>query len=240
MKVFFLAAGFGKRMGSWTKETPKPLLKIDGITFLDYSFYLAAKWGLTEGWINIHYLGEKIINHLNQFNGLKLQISFEKKEILGTAGGIRTAFQKDIPTESILLMNPDTLLFPESGFNIRKNLPLRSKIHLYLQKVKPNENYTKIHLTSDGKVEFGHGEYYYIGLSILDPITVSSIPIDTYYDLSATFKELAKTNQITGEVFEGTCLDLGEQKLYESFMNHNIFGKEKESILKFIKDSFSN
>ncbi|BDA77137.1 nucleoside-diphosphate-sugar pyrophosphorylase [Leptospira kobayashii] len=240
MKVFFLAAGFGKRMGDWTKETPKPLLKIDGISFLDYSFYLANRWGLADGWINVHYLGEKIVNHLKDFKGLKLQISYEKKEILGTAGGIKTAIQNNIPEEPILLMNPDTLLFPKSDFKIRTDLPGHSKIHLYLQELKPNENYTKIHLTDDGKIEFGFGNYYYIGLSILDPSVFDEVPADTYYDLSIIFKNLVKANQITGEVFAGTSLDLGEQKLYEDSMNQNIFGEKKESILKYIKDSFSN
>ncbi|TGN11035.1 NTP transferase domain-containing protein [Leptospira ilyithenensis] len=240
MKVFFLAAGFGKRMGDWTNDTPKPLLKIDGISFLDYSFYLANQWKLKDGWINVHYLGEKIIDHLKNFKGLKLQISFEKKEILGTAGGIKTAFHKNIPNEPILLMNPDTLLFPESDFKIRKNLPVHSKIHLYLQKLKPNENYTKIHLTYDGKIEFGSGDYYYIGLSILDPSVFDEVPVNTHYNLSAIFKDLAKTNQITGEVFKGTSLDLGERKLYEDSINQNIFGEKKTSILTFIEDSFTN
>ena len=116
---FFLAAGFGKRMGSWTVGTPKPLLNIDGISFLDYSLFLANKWGAKKSWINVHYLGDKIIFHLKKFNGFPLEISYEEKEILGTAGGIKTALENVILDQPLVLFNPDTLLFPNNTFKLK-------------------------------------------------------------------------------------------------------------------------
>ncbi|TGN20385.1 NTP transferase domain-containing protein [Leptospira idonii] len=238
MNVFFLAAGFGKRMGDWTKTTPKPLLKISEISFLDYSLYLANSWGAKKAWINVHYLAEQIERHLTNFNAFPLKIAKEKQKILGTAGGIRTALSGEGFNETILLFNPDTLLFPDSKFEIRKDLPKDSSIHLYLQKRQPNDPYTKIDLGTDGKLEFGKGEFYYIGLCLLDPKILSHLPEGEYFDLSDNFKEMAKLGKITGEEFLGSTLDLGEKDLYESFIAKNVFGDQKKTILDFIRRSF--
>ena len=50
-----LAAGFGKRMMPLTKELPKPLIKINGITLLDNSINFLKKLGCNEIIINTHY-----------------------------------------------------------------------------------------------------------------------------------------------------------------------------------------
>jgi MurNAc alpha-1-phosphate uridylyltransferase len=233
-QYFFLAAGFGKRMGNWTKETPKPLLFIDGVTFLDYALFLAYKWGVSKAWINVHYLSEKICYHLENFSAFPLELSIEKKEILGTAGGIRTALSSSKRVGLLVLYNPDTLLFPNKNFKIKNSLPENSKIHLYLSQLSPGDSYTKIDLKEDGKLEFGKGDFFYIGLCIIDPSILDNIATHSYADLSPIFKEHAATGTITGELFDGATLDLGEKELYESYLSRNVFGKTKPEILDFV------
>lgn len=231
---FFLAAGFGKRMGPWTETRPKPLLEIDNISFLDYALFLAYTWGVTKAWINVHYLAEQIKDHLQNFHGFPLVIVEEKEKILGTAGGLATAFKMENTAMILTIFNPDTLLFPNSNFALRESIPLNSKIHLYLSKLKPSDHYTKIHLNFDSSISFGEGEFYYIGLCLLNLQILKEIPINSYADLSDIFKEYAIKKQITGEVFEGNSLDLGEQKIYEDHFSRDIFGSKKPLILDFI------
>ncbi len=237
-RIFFLAAGFGKRMGTWTEHTPKPLLKIDQISFLDYALYLANQWGVEKSWINVHYLGSQIMDHLKNFTSFPLKISFEKNEILGTAGGIRSALEEHDFDSPIVLFNPDTLLFPEADFKIKNYLPKNSKIHLYLAKQTPNDTYTKIELLPDSTLIFGSGNLFYIGLAIIDPAILLSIPKNSYSDLSSFFKNLASEGKVTGEIFKGETLDLGEKKLYERFKNQNVFGSKRSEILSFASKYF--
>ncbi|TGL56209.1 nucleotidyltransferase family protein [Leptospira ognonensis] len=232
-RFFFLAAGFGKRMGNWTREIPKPLLKIDGISFLDYSLYLANKWGAEEAWINVHYLGNQITHHLGKFTAFPIKISIEKN-ILGTAGGIRTALESADFVGPIVLYNPDTLLFPSPLFKLRESLPENSKIHLYLSRLNNNDAYTKISINENQRIKFGKGDLFYIGLAILDPSILLTISPNEYFDLSAIFKSLAEKGEITGEIFDGETLDLGEKELYESYSNKNVFGETKSKILDFV------
>ena len=89
MKAFLLAAGKGKRLLPLTKETPKPLVKVGGISLIERNLYNLKKGNVLEVIINIHHLGEKIINLLGDGSkyGLKISYSIEG-QLLGTGGGM--------------------------------------------------------------------------------------------------------------------------------------------------------
>ncbi|MCW7461113.1 nucleotidyltransferase family protein [Leptospira limi] len=235
MNAFVLAAGFGKRMGSLTQNTPKPLLQIQSITLIDYALYLLHLWKIQKVWVNAHYLGEQILDHVKNFTGFPLDVSIEKDKILGTAGGIRTALPQNAFSEPILLINPDTLLFPNPEFTPKRNLATGSKIHLYLLPIPEGENYTQISIGKDGALEFGKGEFYYIGLSVIDPSSLSNLEKNQYYDLSDIFRECANNGEITGEIFPGRVLDLGTKELWETYQSKDIFGSSLMNIKSFLR-----
>ena len=59
--------------------------------------------------INVHYLGEQIIDYINKnkFN-LNINIVKEKDKILDTGGGVLNAIQY-FSNEPFLIINPDTI-----------------------------------------------------------------------------------------------------------------------------------
>ena len=108
-KAMILAAGFGKRIHPLTLKLPKPLLKIGNETLLSNSLKFLEFFGIRKVVINIHYLGEQIVDYINnnQFN-LTINIVREKDKILDTGGGVLNAI-KYFPTEPFLIINPDTI-----------------------------------------------------------------------------------------------------------------------------------
>lgn len=82
MKAVILAAGNGTRMGELTKDTPKPLLKIQDKTLLEYKMdILPAK--CDEVILVIWYLGDKIREYFgDEYTGKK--IIYVEAEPLGT------------------------------------------------------------------------------------------------------------------------------------------------------------
>jgi N-acetyl-alpha-D-muramate 1-phosphate uridylyltransferase len=115
---FILAAGLGTRMLELTETTPKPLLKFKGKYLIDYSLELMQKFEIQECVINVHYLSDQIIEHVDQWladtqNPFIVRYSLEK-ELLGTAGGIRTGLPYfSSPDKPIVILNPDTLIMPD-------------------------------------------------------------------------------------------------------------------------------
>ena len=79
MKAMILAAGFGKRLGVLTRDIPKPLIQIKGKALIDYHLEKLISAGFSSVSINVHYLADKIIDHVqSNFTGkIELFISHE-------------------------------------------------------------------------------------------------------------------------------------------------------------------
>ncbi len=89
MKAMILAAGLGLRMRPLTLTTPKPLVKVRGQALIDYHLSAFKKANISEVVINVHHLGQQIIDHVEQQWGAEFNLHFFKEqEILGTGGGI--------------------------------------------------------------------------------------------------------------------------------------------------------
>ena len=65
-KAMILAAGFGKRIRPLTLETPKPLPKIGKENLLSNTLNFLENYKIDEVIINVHHLGEKISNYINE------------------------------------------------------------------------------------------------------------------------------------------------------------------------------
>jgi len=73
-KAMILAAGYGKRVNPLTLKTPKPLLKIGNDTLLSNTLKFVEKLGIKQVVINVHYLGEQIVDYINK-NKFNLSIN---------------------------------------------------------------------------------------------------------------------------------------------------------------------
>jgi MurNAc alpha-1-phosphate uridylyltransferase len=239
LNLFLLAAGFGTRMKEYTQDLPKPLLSIRGMRLLDISLVRAKEWGVKEGIINTHYQGSKIHSYLEKFQGFPIKIS-EESCILGTGGGIYTGLQRfpGSSEDNWLVMNPDTILMPEnSDFNPNTSFYPGSLFHLYLKPYPKDANYTKLYL-KDGKVTFDEVKdskiCYFIGLSIFHPTAFANqdLRIEEPFELIQVWKHLSKHGLLSGEIFLGEAIDIGEKKLYESLQEKNLFSNEDEWKIK--------
>ena len=108
-KAMILCAGFGQRLRPLTLSNPKPLLKIGNKTLLSNTLNFLKHFGIKQVVINVHYLGDQIIEYIkkNKFNVAITSIS-EKDKILDTGGGVLNAL-KYFSNEPFIVINPDTI-----------------------------------------------------------------------------------------------------------------------------------
>jgi len=92
MKAMILAAGRGARMMPLTKNTPKPMLRVDDKPLIQYTVEALVKAGITELVINLAYLGEQIESYIGDGSwlGATVRYSYETNA-LETGGGIMNA-----------------------------------------------------------------------------------------------------------------------------------------------------
>src|ERR1700749_1040839 len=107
-KAMVLAAGLGLRMRPLTDHMPKPLVSVAGRPLLDHVLDKLGDAGVTEAVVNVHYLPDQIIDHVAGRKRPRVIISDERKEVLGTGGGVVKALPL-LGNAPFYHLNADTL-----------------------------------------------------------------------------------------------------------------------------------
>lgn len=88
MKAILLAAGYGTRLMPITKNTPKCMVKVNGIPLISYWLELLKGQEIDHILINTHYLANIVEDYcMNSLFSKKIVLSYEE-ELLGTGGTI--------------------------------------------------------------------------------------------------------------------------------------------------------
>ncbi len=92
-QALILAGGLGTRLGSITKDIPKPMVPLGEKPFLEWLMLHMSQQGIKHFVLCIGYLAEKIQDYFEDGSpfGWKIDYSIEK-ELLGTGGAIQKAF----------------------------------------------------------------------------------------------------------------------------------------------------
>jgi N-acetyl-alpha-D-muramate 1-phosphate uridylyltransferase len=223
---FLLAAGRGERMRPLTDDLPKPLLKIQNKSLLEWHLEALAKANIQDVVINHAWLGEKIEAALGngaQF-GLHIQYSPEGSA-LETAGGICKALPIIAPEDYFLVINGDVF---------SPNLPI-TKILEIIPQMRSNPDRPLAHLLMvPNPIQHPEGDFYLQG-SLLsntesvdtEKLTFSGIGVyhkDLFKDLefgepaklAPLLRTAMKQNKVSGEKYLGPWHDVGTpQRLQE-------------------------
>jgi MurNAc alpha-1-phosphate uridylyltransferase len=89
--AMIMAAGLGQRMRPITNTIPKPLVKVGGKALIDHVIDRLTAGGVTMIVVNVHYLGQQIVDHLKTRKDVEIHISDESDALLDSGGGIRKA-----------------------------------------------------------------------------------------------------------------------------------------------------
>jgi len=102
-----MAGGYGSRLGSLTKDTPKPLLEVGGKPILEHILSRLEVAGVADVYISIHYKGEAIRRFIAERpNRAQIHFLAEKRK-LGTAGCL-SLLPEDL-LGPILVLNGDVM-----------------------------------------------------------------------------------------------------------------------------------
>ncbi len=90
-QAVILSAGLGTRLRPLTDNIPKVMVPFSGKPLLQWHVEQLKKHGVSEFFINLHYLPDVIRDYFGDGSkfGVKINYFLEQPEILGTAGGIK-------------------------------------------------------------------------------------------------------------------------------------------------------
>lgn len=111
MKAMIFAAGMGTRLKPLTDTMPKALVPINGKPMLEHIILKLKDSGFNQIVINVHHLGQQIIDFLAENNnfGIEIIISDERDYLMDTGGGIKKAKKFFAGKEPFLIHNVDII-----------------------------------------------------------------------------------------------------------------------------------
>lgn len=163
-----MAGGFGRRMGTETSKTPKPMLELAGKPMLEHLLIRAMKSGFVNFAISIHHHGEVIEKYFGDGSLLGIRIIYLREQHpLGTAGSL--ALLDPAPTEPVLVSNADLVSMVDFGALLDFHIDQCSDITVAVRDYELQNPFGVVRI-SDGKVE-----------EIIEkPVTISKISAGIY------------------------------------------------------------
>ena len=220
-QAVILVGGPGTRLGTLTTDTPKPLLPIAGLPFLNYLLPNLQRFGFDDFILLAQFQAEKIRNYCqtNPLPNANIRVIEEEKPA-GTGGALRNA--KAMLEETFLLANGDTIF----DFNILEfvnwHKGIASPIALSLRKMPDRSRYGNVKVDASGLVtDYGeksnetglsgliNGGVYLMSRSVIDSIPPSFVSLET--DI---MPKMVAQKQVYGRSFEGYFLDIGLPSSY--------------------------
>jgi len=113
------AAGLGTRMRPITDKLPKPLVKVGGKALIDHCLDRFAEAGVGKAVVNVHYLPDMIVQHLQTRRSPHIVISDERDRLLDQGGGIRKAMN-DLGAQPFFVCNTDAFWIEGPANNLEK------------------------------------------------------------------------------------------------------------------------
>ncbi len=88
-KAVILSAGMGTRLGELTRSLPKVMVPIAGKPMLEHHLEWLKGFGVSEFYLNLHYLADVITDHFDDGSRWGVAIHYHHEErLLGTAGAL--------------------------------------------------------------------------------------------------------------------------------------------------------
>ncbi len=158
MRAVVLVGGEGTRLRPLTYTTPKPLLPIGNVPFLERQLAWLGRHGVDEVVLALGYLPDAFAAHFpeglfeTEFGGVRLRYTVEE-EPLGTAGGIRYAADEAEIDERFVVCNGDVLTTLDLTALVRFHDERQAEATIHLARVPDPSAFGLVPTHDNGEVK---------------------------------------------------------------------------------------
>jgi D-glycero-D-manno-heptose 1,7-bisphosphate phosphatase len=216
-----LIGGMGTRLGELTRETPKPLLPVDGAPFLDVLIGEAVRRGFRDILLLAGYKPEVVAQYAASVGSrvagdYRISVSVEP-EPLGTGGALRHATQH--LADSFLLLNGDTW-FDFNWLDLFRVAGDRSAIAA--RRVPNADRHERLRIEADGAVaeiepraEGSGSAVINGGVYVLRKSDLNGFP-ERFSIESDLLPSLIERSSLRAKEYSGFFLDIGIPETFEA------------------------
>jgi MurNAc alpha-1-phosphate uridylyltransferase len=206
MKAMILAAGRGERLRPLTDVLPKPLLRVAGLSLIEYHLHRLAAAGIEEVIINTAWLAEKIHAQLADGKNYGVSIRYsDEGTALETAGGIIRALPL-LGEKPFLVVNGD--IWCDLDFAELAPLAEDREAHLLLVD-NPEHNTEGDFALQRGLIKnSGDSRYTYSGIGLYRPAFFAGQPAGAL-PLAPILRTKTEQGLVSGQLYHGRWTDVG-------------------------------
>ena len=234
MRAVVLVGGEGTRLRPLTLHTPKPLLPIANVAFIERQLTWLAQYGVTEVTLSLGYLPDAFTEHFDgdRFGDLRLRYAVED-EPLGTAGAIRCAAEG--VDERIVVCNGDVLTDLDLGEMLTFHEARGAEATIALTRVDDPSAFGVVPTREDGEVVAfvekpppgqAPTDWINAGTYILEPSVLARIPADLNVSIEReTFpRMLERPGRLYAVPSDAYWLDIGAPAKYSQAQRDVLLG----------------
>ena len=159
-----MAGGLGKRLRPFTKNTPKPMLKIGNKPILEHIILKAKSNGFKNFIISVHYLHQKITNYFQDWKKFNFKIKYIYEKIpKGTAAGLKKLKIKN--KDPILVTNGDVISNVDYARIIEYHKNNKSDATVVIRNITQKNHYGVVKLKNTKVIGFEEKKSFIININ---------------------------------------------------------------------------
>ncbi len=232
MKGAMLVGGFGTRLRPLTVTTPKPMLPLVNMPFLEIELLHLKEYGVDEVVLSTGYLPEVFDEYFGDGSSLGMKlVHVTEDEPLGTCGAIKNV-ERHLGDEPVIVCNGDILTDLDIGALVQYHKDKGAVVTITLTPVEDPTAYGLVPLDDDGRIkEFVEKPSWdqvvtnliNAGTYVLDPKVLKDVPPGVNYSFERQlFPDLLRQGEaLYGFPSDCYWLDLGTPEKYLS-AHHDI------------------
>ncbi len=236
MKAMILAAGVGSRLDPLTRKVPKPMVPIVNKPVMEHIVGNLAKCGFRDVMVNVHYLGDQIMDYFGDGSKWDIHIHYSVEDQLwGDAGSVKRC-EDFFDEQTFLVVGGDDLTDIDFGRLVRHHQEKKALATIALSLVEEPSEYGIALLNDKGRItrflEKPKGEVIFsnsanTGIYVFDKSVLELIPKGTKYGLGANLLPLLleQKSRFYGFLTSGYWKDVGSLREYHQAHHDALSGR---------------
>ena len=217
MKVVILAGGFGTRLSEYTKDIPKPMIKIKGKPIIHYIMKHYARYGFKDFIIAVGYKKKVIKNYFKKNKSKNFKVKVIDTGLHTMTGGRVKRLQKLLGNERFFLTYGDGV----SNVNLKKLISFhkKGKKIATLTFVRPPARFGAIKIKNNYVTYFKEKSrldegWINGGFFIFEPTIFKYIKNDKTFLEKEPLQNISKNKELLGFKHDGfwQCMDTKRDK----------------------------